>query len=106
MTRKTENVYLFVVVLVVIVLGTFGLAHVAGDKSGRAAAQDQIDSCLGRLDDRDNSIEEAVTANSENIRTVAASVEELNDKLRDVTPADVLAEVKRLRAYIETQDAQ
>lgn len=85
-----KNIALFIVLVVVVLVGALGLGALAGDRSGRKAAEQCIDS----MAERDDAIEQAVKANT-------AGVASLNEKLRDVTPADVLREVKAMRAEMQ-----
>lgn len=85
-----KNIALFVVLVIVVLVGALGLGALAGDRSGRNAAEQ----CIDDMTERDDALEEAVNHNT-------AGIEALNDKLRDVTPADVLREVKAMRAEMQ-----
>lgn len=83
MTRKTENLWLFVTVVCVVCAAAVGISLLVAKTSGREAAEEVTEG-----------LQTAIEENARGIAENAAGIQDLQTKMDDVAPADVKRSVE------------
>lgn len=93
-TESKDHLWLFVSMVVVVLLGAFGLGSWAGSTAGSKAAQDQLEDYTVRSTQQTSELNAAIQSNSDGIA-------DLNNKFDAAAPSKVLKELKELRGILE-----
>ena len=108
MTNKNghENVWLFVVCILVATLGSLGLAHLAGNKAGKDAAVKAVTSFVEEARAADTVLNDAIQKNTNSIKVCNEMMKTQTEILLRTAPSDVLQEVRSIRAEIQAALAE